>query len=85
MVKVNKPFAKKITNDIIKVLEKCTNNFVNRHQLADTVLKITFSVSKIVGRRRMSPDDVAGHRRTSPDVAGRRRTSPDVAVPHLAL
>ena len=62
----------------------------NRHQLADVVLKITFSVSKIVGnvsyqinlaKYRIMPN-VAGRRRTLPDVfadvAGIFKTSPDV-------
>ena len=52
--------------------------FFNRHQLADAVLKITFSVSKIVGN--VSYQINLAKYRISPNVAGLRRTSPDISA-----
>ena len=52
--------------------------FFNRHQLADAVLKITFSVSKIVGN--VSYQINLAIYRISQNFTGRRRTSPDVSA-----
>ena len=74
----------------ITVLEFCIQNiwtFFKCHQLADAVLKITFSVSKIVGnvsyqinlaKYRISPSPAKSSDVWRPNVAGLRWTSPDV-------
>ena len=64
-----------------KELSTCSRNqrtFFNRHQLADAVLKITFSVSKIVGN--VSYQINLAKYRISPNVAGLCRTSPDISA-----